>query len=741
MTTYRVPGRGGAQVAAVVVLLAAGAAGAGPVRAQQAGAPTGAAPVVWSWPAQGASVRAPDVVTATYDADLYRPDASLHRVLPDGSRRWLSCRDRAGLPLVRSVVECVPPQPLADGVYEIEVAHVPLDGPAMVAYAAPVTFTVDSTADPVPSLVVHPIALAQAAAALASGAGPDGDVVSVSVTDAAGGVVTGQVPVQRGRWEAALDLRPLRDGLLEVVVRVEGSSAAATRARVLKDTDVPRVVAFQAPVLAQWYSTYTWSAHLSEPSVRAKLLAVDRLGTPEPSWTAELERRADAAGRTTPGLVDGVGWALDGPLRLTLRLRDRVGNEALVPVGTVEKEVVPSPSRAWERLRAAGHHLGPAVAPERTEQYCGGTGTCETVRGQAYAGGEVWSSPLTGGHEVHGAILEEWRRLGGAGGALGPPMSDEEVVGSGRRSRFRQGDVYWSSRTGAHVVAQPVAALYRAAGGADGVLGFPTGPEALLAGPVAGPLPVAVRVTPFEDGRVFRTEGMGDFTIAGPEYRRWLAGGGAALLGVPVTAQRPLPGGAGVREFSGGAAVYSSPVTGTAVVRGAILARYRGLERLGLPLSDEQALVAGPHDVLRISRFERGAIVWSGLHGAHVVEGEILRKYLQPGIASRVGPPLTDEHVGGTEGGRASTFARGSVFWSPTTGTHEMHGGIAATWKHVNDLAGGYPVLGLPVTDEYVVRGEPRSDFQRGRIRWTTAGPIVTYPCNRWGCYVGPPRP
>ena len=47
---------------------------------------------------------------------------------------------------------------------------------------------------------------------------------------------------------------------------------------------------------------------------------------------------------------------------------------------------------------------------------------------------------------------------------------------------------------------------------------------------------------------------------------------------------------------------------------------------------------------------------------------------------SFLGFPRTDE-VGVAGHARASTFDRGTVVWSPTTGAHEVHGMIFSRWR------------------------------------------------------------
>lgn len=66
--------------------------------------------------------------------------------------------------------------------------------------------------------------------------------------------------------------------------------------------------------------------------------------------------------------------------------------------------------------------------------------------------------------------------------------------------------------------------------------------------------------------------------------------------------------------------------------------------------------------------------------------------------------------------GRVSVFQKARVYWSKTTGAHEVHGGILARYLKEGGAAG---VLGFPVTDEYSIPGGARSDFERGSIEWS----------------------
>jgi hypothetical protein len=93
------------------------------------------------------------------------------------------------------------------------------------------------------------------------------------------------------------------------------------------------------------------------------------------------------------------------------------------------------------------------------------------------------------------------------------------------------------------------------------------------------------------------------------------------------------------------------------------------------------------------------------------------------GCTSFLGPALTDETATPDGVGRYNVFENGSMYWSPATGAHEVHGAIRDKWRDLGWEAG---MLGYPTSDEYTVAGGRRSDFQRGSITWMQADGSIT---------------
>jgi uncharacterized protein with LGFP repeats len=77
---------------------------------------------------------------------------------------------------------------------------------------------------------------------------------------------------------------------------------------------------------------------------------------------------------------------------------------------------------------------------------------------------------------VYGAIYLRYAAFGDVqptGWSPGLPISDEEAVTNGRRSQFDGADIYWSPASDAHEVHGAIRDHWQALGGVDGFLGYP----------------------------------------------------------------------------------------------------------------------------------------------------------------------------------------------------------------------------------------------------------------------------
>jgi uncharacterized protein with LGFP repeats len=124
----------------------------------------------------------------------------------------------------------------------------------------------------------------------------------------------------------------------------------------------------------------------------------------------------------------------------------------------------------------------------------------------------------------------------------------------------------------------------------------------------------------------------------------------------------------------------------------------------------------------RFRDFQGGSIYWSPNTGAFEVHGDIRVKWAQlGGEEGFLGFPLTDE-TGTPDGvGRFNHFEGGSIYWTPQTGAHEVHGAIRDHWA---SMGWENSFLRYPTSDERA-HGDMRfSEFQGGSIHWTPDGAI-----------------
>jgi hypothetical protein len=190
----------------------------------------------------------------------------------------------------------------------------------------------------------------------------------------------------------------------------------------------------------------------------------------------------------------------------------------------------------------------------------------------------------------------------------------------------------------------------------------------------------------------------------------------AMLFVHPITAK--------YQSFGGAGGWLGPGATGAHEVHGAIRGRWASLgwenSFLRYPLTDETAT---PDGIGRYNHFQGGSIYWSPSSGAWEVHGAIRGKYSQLGWErSFLGYPLTNENTTPDGIGRYNHFQGGSIYWTPGTGAHEVHGAIRSHWA---SLGWERSFLGYPTSDEMVVFGGAGriSHFQRGSIYWSpTAG-------------------
>lgn len=121
----------------------------------------------------------------------------------------------------------------------------------------------------------------------------------------------------------------------------------------------------------------------------------------------------------------------------------------------------------------------------------------------------------------------------------------------------------------------------------------------------------------------------------------------------------------------------------------------------------------------RYQHYQHGSIYWSPDTGAHEVHGAIREKWKSLGWETGfLGYPLTDESTTPDGDGRYNHFQGGSVYWTSATGAHEVHGAIRSRWAA---MGWEKSYLGYPLTDETETPDTIGrfTHFQGGSIYWT----------------------
>ena len=259
----------------------------------------------------------------------------------------------------------------------------------------------------------------------------------------------------------------------------------------------------------------------------------------------------------------------------------------------------------------------------------------------------------------------------------------------------------------------PIATRYDSDAGLRAWLGAPVGGEQSAAG---------VTWQVYANGaRLYSSPLGGVRLVLGGILDRYLAAGGPAVLGPPVTDDAPTPGGRGAFVRFQHGDVYWSPATGSQLVRGDILAAWLATGGatggLGFPTTSDAPTPGGGGYFVR---FERGDVYWSQATGARTVLGSIRDTWLATGgPGGYLGFPTTsDTPVPGK--GAYVRFQGGDVYWSPTTGTQIVRGEILNAWLAAGGATG---YLGFPTTSDaattdgrgYFVR------FQGGDVYWSAA--------------------
>ncbi|PPK92343.1 LGFP repeat-containing protein [Kineococcus xinjiangensis] len=160
-----------------------------------------------------------------------------------------------------------------------------------------------------------------------------------------------------------------------------------------------------------------------------------------------------------------------------------------------------------------------------------------------FQNGSVYWSPTGGARVVRGSVRDLWEAHGWETSFLDYPVSEEGPAGGGAVQRFRGGDVYWSPATGPQFLRGAILQRYLAAGAETGPLGFPVTSEVGLR---------AGAFTSFQNGAVYWSPRSGAHVVQGRILGAWAGlGWESSGFGYPTSGERPVAGGV-VQDFEGG---------------------------------------------------------------------------------------------------------------------------------------------------------------------------------------------
>lgn len=315
---------------------------------------------------------------------------------------------------------------------------------------------------------------------------------------------------------------------------------------------------------------------------------------------------------------------------------------------------------------------------------------------------------------VPGAIGVEYKRLGGADGAVGPATTKQEcgLPGGGCLQTFTGGTIVWTDATGARLLTGAIEAAWLKYGGVESYLGYPLG--AARCG-----LAVGVCQQKFQRGSLYNVSGTGTYPVWGGINATYESLGGVqGYLGYPKGAEKCGQPAAGscIQHFQRGL-IYYGP-GGTWQIWGAIGAAYDSLggpdSYLGYPTGAEKCGLAG--GACR-QTFQRGSVYFAPGAGTFPVWGAINARHIQHGGSNGyLGYPTGAETCGLRGGGCSQPFQRGRIYYADGAGTQAVWGGIGQFYSARKAQNGA---LGYPVTAEACDRsGFCSQSFQYGVLQW-----------------------
>ncbi|GAB2510877.1 LGFP repeat-containing protein [Paramicrobacterium agarici] len=339
--------------------------------------------------------------------------------------------------------------------------------------------------------------------------------------------------------------------------------------------------------------------------------------------------------------------------------------------------------------------------------------------GQKFEKFVLYRSPRGEYLRTTGTVGDEHWRLGGGGGNLGYPDGNYTKYDDGGRSqRFQNATIYWTSSTGALYTTGYLRVKHDESGGAEGNFGYPISKYEAVLG--------TARMQEFQGGTFYWSPEYGYFYTTGTIGERYEELGGAeGILGLPTGEYTHLDADGRSQSFEN-AVLYWSLGNGTHHTTGALGDAYQkwggASGDLGYPVGAYTKLNANS----RSQSFENGVAFWSSGSGSNYISGRLYEEYNKlGGVSSAYGYP-TSTQVEYSSSGLGIELQAGWLYWSDSTGAHLTTGTISSAYS---SIGGPGSKLGYPVGKYVKHNDGSRSQkFQNGTITWSkSSGTRVSY--------------
>ncbi|MFZ2176601.1 MAG: hypothetical protein WAW17_21680 [Rhodococcus sp. (in: high G+C Gram-positive bacteria)] len=215
---------------------------------------------------------------------------------------------------------------------------------------------------------------------------------------------------------------------------------------------------------------------------------------------------------------------------------------------------------------------------------------------------------------------------------------------------------------------------------------------------------------------------IGPYIVGGAIEVEYDQAGGWNAFGNPITPESNADNYGKFQVFEKNNSIYWHPDTGANQIGGRIRDKWSDLGWetgfLHYPTTRESAANGGS-----FNHFQGGSIYWSPATDAHQVGGLIRDKWAAMGWEnSPLQFPTSDEFSAGGTSGRGNHFQGGSIYYSPSTGTHVVWGAIKDNWASRGWENGKY---GFPTSDEYDFEDGKAKNFEGGTIDWKPGDPAI----------------